>query len=57
MWLLRAKRWAHKPPSWGRIKLVFGVITACALLVLIEKYIGLPDWMSADHRARRGISR
>lgn len=53
-WLVRAARWAHRPPSWGRVKLVFGIIAAALLLVAVERYIGWPDWARLDP-ARKGI--
>jgi hypothetical protein len=49
-WLMRAKRWAQNPPSAGRVKLVFGVVAICLVIVGIE-YFGLwPDWMTLDRR-------
>lgn len=47
-WLLRAKRWAQNPPSEGRVKLVFGVVALCLVLVGIEFLVGWPDWMTVD---------
>lgn len=47
-WLLRAKRWVQNPPSPGRVKLVFGVIAVCLLIVGIEHFIGWPAWMTVD---------
>ena len=47
-WLLRAKRWAQNPPSEGRVKLVFGVVALCLVLVGIEYIVGWPDWMTVD---------
>ncbi|MBS3981468.1 MAG: hypothetical protein KGZ77_16980 [Rhodobacteraceae bacterium] len=47
-WLLRAKRWAQNPPSEGRVKLVFGVVALCLVLVGIEVIVGWPDWMTVD---------
>ena len=47
-WLFRAKRWAQNPPSEGRVKLVFGVVALCLVLVGIEYFIGWPDWMTVD---------
>lgn len=47
-WLLRAKRWAQKPPSEGRVKLVLGVVALCLVLVAIEYVFGWPDWMTVD---------
>lgn len=53
LWLSRAKRWAQNPPSWGRVKLVLGVVAICLLIAGIE-YFGLwPDWMTLD---RRGLN-
>jgi hypothetical protein len=57
MWLIRAKRWAQHPPSVTRIKLVFGVILVCLILVGIEKTIGVPDWMQLERTGRHGIPR
>ena len=47
-WLMRAKRWVQNPPSAGRVKLVFGVVAICLVIVGIEYFIGLPDWMTVD---------
>jgi hypothetical protein len=57
MWLIRAKRWAKNPPSAGRVKLVFGVVLACLILVGIEKTIGVPDWMQQERTGRHGMPR
>lgn len=54
MWLIRAKRWAENPPSKKRIQLVFGVIAACLILVGVEHFIGLPDWMNVERHRRFG---
>ena len=43
-WLVRARRWAQHPPSWGRVKLVVGVIALCLALVIVEKVFGWPEW-------------
>ncbi|MDZ4120740.1 hypothetical protein [Phaeovulum sp.] len=47
-------RWAHRPPSWGRVKLVFGIIAAGLLLVAVERYIGWPDWATLEP-ASKGV--
>ena len=52
-WLVRAARWAHRPPSWGRVKLVFGIVAAGLLLVAVERYIGWPDWATLDPAPKR----
>lgn len=56
IWLLRAKRWAQNPPSPARIKLVFGVIALCVLLVLAEYFDLTPAWMALEPtHPRRGL--
>jgi hypothetical protein len=56
MWLLRAKRWAERPPSQKRVVLVLIVIAICALLYGIDRIFGWPDWLTVNrpHRGRLG---
>ena len=46
-WLLRMKRWVQNPPSARTVAVVFGVIAVCLALYALERWVGLPDWMSA----------
>lgn len=48
LWLLRAKRWAQKPPSWGRVKLVLGVVAICIAIAAYEWAFGWPDWLTVN---------
>ncbi|MDF0603768.1 hypothetical protein P1J78_23920 [Psychromarinibacter sp. C21-152] len=48
-WLLRAKRWVQNPPSWGRVKLVAGVIVLCLGLFAVERIWGWPDWLTPEN--------
>lgn len=44
MHLLRMARWAHRPPSERRVRLVLLVLAACFVIFGIE-WLGLwPDW-------------
>ncbi len=45
-WLLRASRWARKPPSARRVWLVAGVVVFCLLLYVIERLFGWPAWLT-----------
>jgi hypothetical protein len=47
IWLLRMSRWARNPPSAKRIKLVFGIIAVCLMLVGLEALGLWPDWATA----------
>lgn len=52
-WFLHMSKWVRHPPSTKRVKLVFGVVAVCAVLFVIERYIGWPDWLSLDPNATR----
>ena len=45
---MRMSKWARKPPSAKRVKLVFAVVAICLVLVAIEKLFGTPDWMQVE---------
>ncbi|MFD1881371.1 hypothetical protein [Paracoccus pacificus] len=44
IWLLRASRWARRPPSTRMVILVLGIIAVALLLVGLEKLGMWPDW-------------
>ncbi len=50
-WLMRMAQWARNPPSWGRVKLVLGVVAVCGALVGIETIWGWPDWLTVNGKA------
>lgn len=50
--LMRMNKWARNPPSETRVKLVFGIVAACLVLVLIEKFIGWPDMLTLEPQRR-----
>ncbi|WP_171129216.1 MULTISPECIES: hypothetical protein [unclassified Ruegeria] len=46
--LLRMSKWARRPPSERRVKLVFGMLLACGVLAGIQ-YLGWwPDWATLE---------
>ena len=49
---LRMARWAHHPPSEGRVKLVLGVILICLILFGWEWLVGWPDWLTMGEGPR-----
>jgi hypothetical protein len=51
---LHMSRWARKPPSAARVKMVLVVILICAAIFLIERYIGWPDAMTPNTFNPRG---
>ncbi len=51
-WLIRMARWARNPPGWRKIMLYGGIILACLLLVAVERFIGWPDWLTVNGKAK-----
>lgn len=52
-WMLRAARWARRPPSARRVVFVLAIVAACLILFAIERFVGWPDWLTAgDGRIR-----
>ena len=48
IWFLRMSKWARKPPSEARVKLVLGIILACLILFGIEWWFGWPEWLTPN---------
>ncbi|WP_413872404.1 hypothetical protein [Albidovulum sp.] len=44
--LLRAAKWARRPPSARRVALVLAVLTLCLGLALLDRAGLLPDWFA-----------
>ena len=55
--LLRMSKWARKPPSEKRVKLVIGIVVICLILFAIERWFGVPDWMQMELPRRGNITR
>jgi hypothetical protein len=51
---LRMSRWARNPPSEKRVKLVITIVLICALIFLIERYIGCPGALATNSFKLRG---
>ena len=49
-WLIRAARWAHRPPGMKRVLLVFGIVAAGLLLVGLEKLDLWPEWAQMERQ-------
>jgi hypothetical protein len=47
-WMIRAKRWAQRPPSEKRVKFIFGVVALCLMIAGYEWIFGWPDWLSVN---------
>lgn len=49
---LRMARWARKPPSAARVKLIFAIIGLGLCLLAVERFIGWPDWLTSNGPAK-----
>ncbi|TKW68268.1 MAG: hypothetical protein DI616_03990 [Paracoccus denitrificans] len=47
-WLIRASRWARKPPSMKMVKLVFAILAAGLILLALEKLGWWPEWATME---------
>ena len=54
---LRMARWAKRPPSERRVKLVLRIIAAALVSVALERLFGTPAWMQLGDVPRGRISR
>lgn len=52
---LRMKRFAQRPASMWRVKLVFAVIGLCLILFAVERWIGWPEALSTEPRTRISV--
>ena len=46
--LLRMSKWARRPPSEKRVKLVIGIVLICVILFAIERWFGVPQWLQME---------
>ncbi|MFC0201610.1 hypothetical protein [Paracoccus rhizosphaerae] len=53
IWLLRAAKWAHRPPSAKMVKLVLAIVAAGFALLALEKLGLWPEWAMQDQRPPR----
>lgn len=51
-WFLRMARWAHRPPSAKRVRLVLAVIAVVLVIYGIEWMGWWPDWATANRMRR-----
>ena len=55
--LLRAKRFAQRPPSLSRVYLFFGVLAVALGIFAVERWVGWPDWATREPASRNDIFR
>ncbi|MDO9501001.1 hypothetical protein [Falsiroseomonas sp.] len=46
--LFQMVRWLRHPPSWRTVQIIIVVLVAASALVLVERYIGWPDWATTE---------
>lgn len=51
-WLLKAKRWAQRPPSMRQVIFYGTIVAACLALAGVEWIWGWPDWLTVNSPRR-----
>ncbi|WP_439599403.1 hypothetical protein [Falsiroseomonas sp.] len=46
--LIRMAQWLRHPPSRRTVWIIIVVLVVAAALVLVEKFIGWPDWATTN---------
>jgi hypothetical protein len=46
--LILMTQWLRHPPSWRTVQIIIVVLVASTALVLVERYIGWPDWATTE---------
>ncbi|MBT8408807.1 MAG: hypothetical protein KJN93_04195 [Alphaproteobacteria bacterium] len=54
---LRMAKWARRPPSEARVKLVLAILLVCALLWGAEQIFGFPQWLTPNMTGSGRIAR
>ena len=54
---LRMAKWAHRPPSEKRVKLVLAVIALALVIFGLERLFGTPEWMRIEGTPSGRVSR
>ncbi|MBU2982293.1 hypothetical protein KO498_10790 [Lentibacter algarum] len=49
---LRMAKWARRPPSKSRVKLVFVVLVLCLSIAAVERFIGWPEALTLEKPPR-----
>jgi hypothetical protein len=51
-WLLRASKWARRPPSWRQVRVALIIVAVGLALFAIERFWGWPDFLTVNDRVR-----
>lgn len=41
-------KWARRPPSEARVKMVLGILLICGALWGVEQVFGFPEWLTPN---------
>lgn len=41
-------QWLRHPPSWRTVQIIIVVLVAATALVLVERFIGWPEWATTE---------
>lgn len=52
-WAIRLAQWFRRPPSRQQAILIAVTIGVCVAVVLVERFVGWPDWATLRDQAPR----
>lgn len=52
IWLIRMSKWARKPPSPAKVKLVLGIVAVCFVIWGAELMWGWPEALTVNGKVR-----
>ena len=52
-WGIRLAQWFRNPPSRQRVIIMVAALAFCVAVVLIERFIGWPDWATLGNHPPR----
>ena len=52
LFFLRLARWVRHPPSPQKLLLIAAVVALCLALAGVEHFVGWPDWLTVNGKAR-----
>lgn len=54
-WGIRLAQWFRNPPSRQRVIIMGAALAFCVAVVLVERFIGWPDWATLGHHPPRVV--
>jgi hypothetical protein len=54
-WGIRLAQWFRNPPSRQHVRIMVAALAFCVAVVLVERFIGWPDWATLGNQPPRTL--